>query len=265
MPSATINGVDLYYECHGKGEPLMLIAGLASDSQSWLPIVEELSRNYLVILPDNRGVGRTTPQDIETGIRHIADDCIALAQYLGLPSVSLIGHSMGGFVALDCAIRYPGQVARLILAGTSACNSPRNNALFCDWAADLKSAGYSARWFRNMFYWIFSRRFFENPETLDQAVRFALEYPYPQSDIAFEKQVSAIGSFNCREGLSAIKSETLLIFGKEDLLFPPEQSIQALGAISGAQISVIEDAAHAMHVENPGAFTDCILHFLTGS
>ena len=140
MPSMIVNGVDLYYECHGKGAPLMLIAGRASDSQSWQPIVEELSQHYLVILPDNRGVGRTKPQDIETSIQQIADDCMALIGHLGLSSVTLLGHSMGGFVALDCAIRYPERVSQLILAGTSAFNSERNKALFQDWVSYLQSA-----------------------------------------------------------------------------------------------------------------------------
>ena len=262
MPSAIVNGVDLYYECHGKGKPLMLIAGLASDSQSWQPIVEDLSRCYLVILVDNRGAGRTKPQDVEISIRSIADDCIALIEYLGLSSVTLLGHSMGGFVALDCAIRHPGHISRLILAGTSAFNSERNNALFHDWAACLISGMDLEHWFRNIFFWIFSRRFFENKKLLSDAVQYAIEYPYPQSSAAFAKQVRAIEAFDCQKSLSSIKQHTLLVCGKEDLLFPPEESIKVLQAIPGASVSVIEDAAHSIHIENTRAFTDCVSHFM---
>ena len=64
MPNTIINGVDLYYEVHGKGIPLMLVAGLVSDSQSWQPIVKELARHYRVITLDNRGAGRTKPQRV---------------------------------------------------------------------------------------------------------------------------------------------------------------------------------------------------------
>jgi len=159
MPSTIVNGIDLYYEIHGKGEPLMLIAGLASDSQSWQPIMEDLSRNYRVITPDNRGVGRTKPSDINISIQQIADDCISLVRHLGLSSVNMLGHSMGGFVALDCAIRYPEYISKLILAGTSAFNSERNNALLLDWVSYLESGMDLKLWFRNTFYWIFSNRF----------------------------------------------------------------------------------------------------------
>ena len=81
MPSTIVNGIDLYYEIHGKGAPLMLIAGLASDSQSWQPIMKDLSRNYRVITLDNRGVGRTKPSDINISIQKITDDCISLVRH----------------------------------------------------------------------------------------------------------------------------------------------------------------------------------------
>lgn len=262
MPSTIVNGVDLYYECHGEGNPLMLIAGLASDSQSWQPIVEDLSRDNLVILPDNRGVGRTRPQDVETSIQHISDDCMALSEHLGMATVTLLGHSMGGFVALDCAVRYPERVPKLILAGTSACNSERNNALFHDWVSYLNSGMELEYWFRNVFFWIFSKRFFENNEVLDDALRFAIEYPYPQSKTAFERQVQAIKSFNCEQALANIKAKTLILCGNEDLLFPAEDIIQVLQGIPMTSVSIVEDAAHSVHMENPNAFTECVSRFL---
>ena len=120
MPNTKINGIDLYYEMNGKGIPLMLIAGLGSDSQSWQPIIEELSRHCLVIAPDNRGTGRTRPQNARISIQQIADDCMKLAKHLGLSAVNLLAHSMGGFIALDLAIRHPDSIDKLILAGSSA-------------------------------------------------------------------------------------------------------------------------------------------------
>ena len=129
--------VDLYYECVGDGPPLLLIAGLASDSLSWQPIVADLAAHYRVIAVDNRGAGRTTPQTAPTTIRAMADDCVALIEHLGLASAHVLGHSMGGFVAQDCAIRHPDKVNALVLAATSSVNSRRNNDLFSDWASAL--------------------------------------------------------------------------------------------------------------------------------
>ncbi|MFC1461909.1 alpha/beta fold hydrolase [Verrucomicrobiota bacterium] len=262
MPNTIINDVDLYYEIQGKGTPLMLVAGLASDSQSWQPVMKDLSRQYRVITPDNRGVGRTKPSDIDISIQQIADDCIALVRYLGLSSVNLLGHSMGGFVALDCAIRYPEHVSKLILAGTSAFNSERNNALFLDWVSYLESGMNLKLWFKNMFYWLFSRQFFENEKIVNDTIRLATEYPYPQSKVAFRNQVMAVAGFNCMDRLSEISSKTLVFSGKEDLLFPRGESAGLLQMIPGASFSLIENAAHSIHMEYPRAFTDCVLKFL---
>ena len=240
----------------------MLIAGLASDSQSWLPIVEALSQQYRVIIFDNRGSGRSSPQDAETSIRMMADDCIALIRHLDLPCVHLLGHSMGGFIALDCAIRYPDSISKLILVGTSAFNSERNNALFSDWVSCLESGMSEKLWLRNIFYWIFSKRFFENPDTVEMAVELAGKNPYPQTKVAFKNQVNAIRRFNGLKELSHIRSETLLIFGKEDLLFPPEESSKILHAIPIVETALIARAAHSVQTERPKAFTDRVLAFL---
>jgi len=262
MPKTRLNGIDLYYEVHGKGAPLMLIAGLASDSQSWQPIIEDLSRRYMVITPDNRGVGRTTPGDVEISIRQMADDCFGLIRHLELTSVHVLGHSMGGFVALDLAIRTPDGVNKLILAGTSSSNSPRNNALFSDWATCLETGMDAGLWFRNIFYWIFSSRFFEDTAAVKEAVRLATEYPYLQNAAAFRNQVKAIATFDAKKTLSGICSKSLVISGKEDLLFPPALGAALAGAIPGARPCIIDNAAHSIHIEQPQAFTDCVLDFL---
>jgi len=110
MPKLTINDIELYYEVQGDGIPLLLIAGLASDSQSWQPIIGELTSRCQVITVDNRGVGRTSPLDVETSVHTMATDCIALVKHLGLKSLNILGHSMGGFVAQECAIHYPEYV-----------------------------------------------------------------------------------------------------------------------------------------------------------
>lgn len=262
MPNIQVNNVSLYYEIYGTGEPLMLVAGLGSDSQSWQPVIKELSRHFLVIAPDNRGTGRTVPQDVETSIRQIADDCIALARHLGFSSFNLLGHSMGGFVALDLAARYPDAVDKLILVGTSASNPKCNDVLFSDWASTLESGMEKMQWFRSIFYWLFTEDFFENEDAVDAALRYTVEYPYPQSTVAFRKQVEAIVGFDCFEQLSSVTAQTLIISGQEDILFPPNVSASIVQAIPGSAFSVIAHAAHSIHMEQPQVFTDHVLDFL---
>lgn len=262
MPTATINGLRLYYEVRGKGQPLMLVAGLASDSLSWRTVVGDLAAHYRVIVLDHRGCGRTTPTDAPISIERMADDCVALAKDLGISSVHLLGHSMGGFVAQVCAVRHPGFVNKLILEATTARNSPRNNALFDDWAAYLESGMAPTLWFRNLFYWIFSRRFFDDRIAVRKTLALAVGYAFPQTTVAFRNQVTAIAAFDGRKELSKITARTLVIAAREDLLFPQEAAVAFAKMIPGARFHLMENAAHSMHVEQPGQFVESVLKFL---
>jgi pimeloyl-ACP methyl ester carboxylesterase len=261
MATATINGAQLYYEVKGSGTPLLLIAGLAADSHTWQPVIKELARHFLVITLDNRGAGRSGAAD-EISIKQMADDCFGLVRHLGFSSVNLLGHCMGGLVAQNCAVRYPGIVTKLVLVSTAARNSHRNNALFSDWASALEAEMEPALWFRNLFYWTLSRRFFDNEASVRAAVRAAIEYPHAQSKLSFRSQVNAVAAFDGRRKLSRISAKTLVIGGKEDLLFPADDFAALAASISGASLATIDNAAHSIHVENPRAFTESILGFL---
>lgn len=261
MPIVHLNNIDLYYEDYGEGTPLVLIAGLASDSQSWQPILKDLSLHYRVILFDNRGAGRTMPQGRKMSIQDITDDCISLIKHLELSSVDILGHSMGGFIAMDCAIRYPQYIDKIILAGTSSVNSERNNALFSDWSSTMGEID-SKQWFKNIFYWIFTKNFFKDKKILNDALKFVAEYPYPQSKIAFKHQINAIKAFNYTQELSYIASKTLVILGKEDILFPYLESRKTLQNIPKVSFYFLEQAAHSMHTEQPKDFVNIIQCFL---
>lgn len=262
MPIAKINNSEVYYEIHGDGSPLLLIAGLASDSQSWLPVIPELSKNHQVIVYDNRGVGRTKPMDEPISISQMTDDCIGLINYLGLSRLNLLGHSMGGMVALDVAKRNSEIVSNLILVATSSVISARNANLFNDWVKNLEHGMSPELWYRNMFYWIFSKKFFENEDVLETAVQMAIDYPYPQSEIAFANQIEAIRSFNSTTDLTSVKTNTLVIGGEEDILFTADEVYNNLKNIKGAKFSIIEGAAHSVFMEKPMEFVKVLNDYL---
>jgi pimeloyl-ACP methyl ester carboxylesterase len=262
MPITIIGDTKFFYEIHGIGHPLMLIAGLGSDSQSWLPILEDLSRHYMVITMDHRGISRSSPLNTEISMEKLADDCLSILRHLGISSAHILGHSMGGFIAMDMAIRHPECVDRLILAGTSTFSSRRNTALLSDWASYLEQEMDPELWFRNIFYWIFRPAFFENEETVKDFINFELNYPYPIDKFTFRKQAEAISRFDCAGTVSNIAAGTLVIAGQEDLLFSPDDCIKLAQTIPRAQYRVIRQAGHSIFTENPKDFTECVLEFL---
>jgi len=251
----------IYFEEHGKGHPLLLIAGLASDSQSWLPVVDKLAKHFRVITFDNRGVGRSSQDNSGITIKEMTDDCVELTRNLKLPSVYVLGHSMGGMIAMDLAIRYPELVDKLILEATTPRLDKRNTELFNDWVSYLKTGMKKQMWFKNIFYWIFSPELFENKEMLTQALNIAVDYPYPQSDVSFENQVNAISMFNCISEINKIQSPTLIINGENDLLFPSSETDELFKHIAQAQSIIIPRASHSIHIDNPEDFSGSVISF----
>ena len=119
MSYAEVNGLSLYYEEHGSGEPLVLLHGGISAGEMFAPILPELAARRRVITVDLQGHGHTA--DIERPLRpqSMADDVAALIEHLGLASADVMGYSLGGFVALRVAIQHPQLVRRLVLVSVA--------------------------------------------------------------------------------------------------------------------------------------------------
>ncbi len=262
MGKSIIKEFGLYYKEYGSGEPLLLIAGLASDSQSWLTVITKLSKYYKVIVFDNVGVGRSSQDNTGATITTMADDCAKLLEYLNIKSANICGHSMGGMIAMDLAIRYPEKVNKLILVATSPKLSARNISLFNDWSLYLQLGMKKELWFRNLFYWIFTPDFFNDSAIVNQTIKMSINYRYPQSNASFNNQVIAISSFNCENKLSLIKAKTLAIFGEFDLLFEYKNKSLITDNIPDCEYVIIPNAAHSIHVDNPDFFIKTLLNFL---
>jgi pimeloyl-ACP methyl ester carboxylesterase len=262
MPTLRNGDVDLYYELSGSGKPLLLIAGLAADQAFWLPALDALAARRQVILVDNRGSGRTTPLDTPTSVAAMAGDCAALIRHLGASNVDIAGHSMGGMIAQELALGFPDLVDRLVLASTAPAVKPRNNDLFASWAKLYPQIDRAA-WFRNLYFWVLSTRFFDSAKTVDALVQLASTYPYQQTPTALRGQVEAIARFDATARLSSLRARTLVLAGTEDLLFPIAASAAFAKSIPRATFVAIEGAAHSFPAESPQDFTRNLASFLT--
>src|SRR3954453_10397005 len=109
-------GIDLDYETHGQGEPLVLIPATGFAADVWLPEqVPALSQSTQVIIFDPRGCGRSSGPSTEYTIGDMAADVVALLNHLGVPAAHVLGHSMGGRIGLAMALDWPGRVKSLIM------------------------------------------------------------------------------------------------------------------------------------------------------
>ena len=117
---APVNGLNMYYEVHGSGEPVVLLHGaFMTIPGNWTGWIDELSKTRKVIAVEMQGHGRTADIPREPTSENLADDVAALLQYLKLPRADIIGYSMGGRVAMDVAVRHPDQVRRVVVMSST--------------------------------------------------------------------------------------------------------------------------------------------------
>jgi pimeloyl-ACP methyl ester carboxylesterase len=112
------NGISVYYEAHGEGEPLLLVHGGTATSRSWSSHMAAFTEHFRVFAPDSRGHGRTDNPAGELDYRMMADDVAALITAMGLQRPLVLGYSDGGQIALELGMRYPGLAGALVLGGT---------------------------------------------------------------------------------------------------------------------------------------------------
>ena len=121
MPNVKLpTGVDLYYESHGRGEPLIFVPSTAFSGEVWKPSQVALAESLQLIFHDPRGCGRSVAEQNVYTIEQMALDIVALMDHLQIPSAHLIGHSMGGRIALALAQNFPGRVKSLIMAASGS-------------------------------------------------------------------------------------------------------------------------------------------------
>ncbi len=124
MNTVAVNGINLAYTRRGKGTPLVLIHGFPLDSTSWDEIIPLLEDKFDIILPDLRGFGQSTTIKSPYTISDMAEDLAGLLDYLGIEKTAIAGHSMGGYVALAFAKKYPNRVSGLGLVSSQTAGDP---------------------------------------------------------------------------------------------------------------------------------------------
>ena len=117
---APVNGLKMYYEVHGSGDPVVLLHGaFMTITNNWPGWIGELSKSRKVIAVELQGHGRTADIDRDISSANLADDVAALLDYLKVPRADLIGYSMGGGVAMQCAIRHPEKVRKVVVISST--------------------------------------------------------------------------------------------------------------------------------------------------
>ena len=275
MAKMLIRGISLNVKVMGKGYPLVLMhGGPGLDYQTMLPL-QSLADQFTLVFYDHRCNGRSKGAEVTTmTMENLTADANALRQELGFEKWAVLGHSFGGNVALEYALRYPQSLSHLILMNTGGDRWWVNhNAMEL-----LRKRGFSPSTVEA------ARRFFNGQITNREFTTIFLKinkaYNYDNSIMDLVKGVASghtpkmrpealifgysqvLQGWTVMDRLKEIQVPTLIIAGRYDFLFPTEHQVALAAGIPNARLEIIECAGHNPHMEQPAAVQQFIGEFL---
>jgi pimeloyl-ACP methyl ester carboxylesterase len=214
---ADVNGINLYYETHGEGRPVVVLHGGLGSGELFVPALPALSARYRVILPDLQGHGRTADIDRPIDLRLMAGDIAALIGHLGLDRPAVVGYSLGGGVAFHTAVQHPELVEKLVLISTNI----RRNAIYPEMLAQQGQVGAA------------SVEFMKQTPMYELYQRVA---PRPND---FGRLLDKIGQsmakdFDLSDEVRGLKVPTLFACADADM-FPPSHAVEVFEMLGGGQ------------------------------
>jgi len=262
MPKVPANGIDVFYEVHGTGDPLLLVAGFGCDHTIWSGLVPALASRHRVILFDNRGTGQTSGPAAVADVRQMAEDAAGLLGAIGLSPAHVAGHSMGGMIAQELALAHPRRVRSLALLSTCARLDDRGRAIVESWG-ELPRQVDPTTAARLVLPWMYTNAFYAKPGAVEKVVAQIVANPFPPSAEAVYSQSRAVSRCDTSDRLGDLACPTLVLAGAEDALLPVAFSEQLARGIRGAKLVVLEGTGHGLLVESPAAVAAALLDFLS--
>src|SRR5579872_164663 len=259
MPSAVHDGVRIYWEETGAGEPLLLIMGLGYTHQMWHRVTPVVSTHFRTLQFDNRGVGASDVPPGPYPISVMAADAASVLDAAGVRSANIYGVSMGGMIAQEFALQYPGRVRKLIL-GCTACGGPKVMRATDDVNRVLMARGRMTveEGINAMVPYIYDAGTPRDRIEEDLAIR---RRTYPQQD-GYISQLQGILAWESYSRLSKITAPTLVIHGETDLLVPPGNGKLVSESIPGAKLVTIPNASHLYMTDQPEISERIVMDFL---
>jgi pimeloyl-ACP methyl ester carboxylesterase len=261
MPLAKLKNIDIYYEIHGEGKPLVMVAGYTCDHTFWNPMLNSLTKHFQTLIFDNRAIGQTKDTNDSFTLETMAEDTMALIQYLHLVQPVIIGQSMGGAIAQIIAHKFSEQISKLVIMNSttkfnmrtlkaieSLLNLRKNNLSF----DLLVETGMP---------WFFSSDYLAKSGNIGAFKENLQNNPYPQSLEDQERQFKALQSFDSQSWLSEINNPTQIIAAEDDIIATVSESQRLAKDIKGAKLRIIP-GGHSSSLEQAESLNQIISNFL---
>lgn len=252
METIHVNGIRLAYERRGTGSPMVLLHGYPLDHQIWDDIAPLLADTFELIIPDLRGFGGSSTVDSFSAMEDYAADIAALLDQLEIQKAAIVGHSMGGYVALAFARLYPDRVTGLGLVSSQVlADAPdrkegryKSAAEVADKGIDGVVAAMTPK--------------FTSDARLQEFAKQVMERQQPAGYIGALKAMAE--RVDSTPLLSSITVPVVLVHGDADALIPIDRAREVKSAIPGAHLVEISGAGHVPMLESPQKTAEALKH-----
>jgi len=255
VPTVQANGLDIYYEVQGEGEPVVLIPYLAVDQACYAFQLAEYAKHFTCFTVDLRGAGLSGKPEGSYTTELLADDIAGFMQAAGVDRAHVFGVSLGAATGMWLAAKYPARVQSLSLHSAWPGTDPFLRVVVESWRIIAQGLGsVTDMVIKGIFPWCFTPELYAaRPEYIDSLAEFVRGRPMPPVD-AFVRQSDAVLTHDARQVLGSIQAPTLITFGRHDQVTSTRFADPLTGGISGSELLVFEDCAHAPIYENVDEF-----------
>lgn len=251
-----VGDIDVHYLTGGSGEPLVIVHGGGGNSSHWERSAAALAEHYTIYVPDLPGFGKTQPLEGDYFIPELVDFVERFARSLGLDRFHLVGHSLGGGIALSYALKFPRRITKLVLVN-SLCLG-REIAL---WVRFLSHPRVSRHVSRAVIGTLKAVRWLAGALLL---APFELAMPFSTTGVHLGSCVTTIRHQTTvlLNRLSELVMPTLVVWGARDPIVPARQAYAAARLIPDCQVRVFEDCGHSVYREKLAEFSHLLRGFL---
>jgi 3-oxoadipate enol-lactonase len=263
MPTVSANGIDIYYEEQGEGEPLVLIPYLAADQACYAFQVAEYAKHYTCYTVDLRGAGLSSKPDGTYTTDLFAEDVAGFMRAAGVERAHVAGLSLGAATGMWLAAKHPGMVKSLSLHSAWDKTDPFLTSVVECWRSMAQGLGdVTEMVIQGIFPWCFTPELYASrPEYIASLADFVRSRPMPPVD-ALLRQSGAVLAHDAREALPSIQAPTLVTFGQRDQCTSTRFAAPLTDGIADTELIVFDNCSHAPIYEDVEGFNGATLDFL---
>ena len=244
MPTTKVNGIDLYFEEHGEGNPLLLVPGLGGTGSYWGPQIKTFSQKFRVVVHDHRGTGKSTHDtSICYSVEQMAADLVGLMDALEIEKAHLLGHSTGGAIGQVVSIEHPNRLMSAVLYASWVKADQFMKNVFDVRKTLLRESGGHA-YARATPIFLYPDWWINANEVVLGELEKSTVANFPPVDIAISR-CDAVLNFDRQAELSGICVPTLVICARDDFLTPMYCSQELAQKIPDAELVLLERGGHA--------------------